>query len=133
MRALVRGWLLTTVLAGPAPQQPPSPAPPPADVAGRWVMTLDMSVGVAAPEMTIVQDGEKLSGTYRSGRYGEVPLAGTIRDRTISVSVTIEPEGQTMTITYSGEVAEDRQTMKGRATLGPLGDGTWTAARAAAH
>jgi len=109
--------------------QPQSAPPRPADVSGKWNITLDMAMGIASPWMVIKQDGEKLSGTYTSGRYGDFPLEGTIKDSAIDIRVTIEAEGQEVPMRFTGDVSANGLTMKGHATLGELGDGTWTAAR----
>jgi hypothetical protein len=110
--------------------QPPAAAAKPADVAGKWNITLDMAMGTASPWMMVTQDGEKLSGTYTSGRYGDFSLEGTIKDHAIDIRVTIEAEGQTVPMRFMGTVSADAAAMKGHATLGELGDGTWSAARA---
>jgi hypothetical protein len=108
------------------PDQKPSKTSP--SVAGKWTMTLDMSMGAATPGLELKQDGAKITGTY-TGRYGAFPLEGALKDRAIHFTFTMGAEGQTVTMTFSGEVAEDGQTMKGSATLGEMGDATWSAKR----
>ncbi len=98
------------------------------NVTGKWTMTLDMSMGTATPSLDLKQDGEKISGTY-TGRYGTFNLQGTLTGKTIQFSFEMGAEGQTVTMTFSGQVADDSQSMKGTATLGEMGDATWTAKR----
>jgi hypothetical protein len=129
MRA--RTWLvaiaiLVAAIAGSA--QTPTPAPKPLDIAGKWTMTLDLSIGTATPALEVKQDGEKITGTY-TGRYGAAPIQGTLKGRALEFSCEINAEGQTAAMNFSGEVAADAQSMKGQATIEGLGDATWTAKR----
>lgn len=96
------------------------------NVTGKWNMTLEMSMGTGTPTLELKQDGEKITGTY-TGRYGTFQLAGTLKERVIEFSFTMEAEGESVVMSFGGQVAEDGQTMKGNATLGELGDATWTA------
>ena len=38
-------------------------------------------------------------------------------------------EGQTVTMSFQGEVSADAQSMKGTASLGEMGEATWSAKR----
>jgi hypothetical protein len=131
-----RSWLVICVLIAAtavvaAQQAPPAPKDLPS-LTGKWEMALNMSMGQSKPTLTLKQDGEKLTGTY-AGRYGTSPLAGTIKDRTIEFSVTIDVSGEKVEMVFAGEVASDGQSMKGDADLAQAGDGTWTAVRAKAN
>lgn len=96
------------------------------NVAGKWSMTLEMSMGTGTPVLDLKQDGEKISGTY-TGRYGTFPLEGKLKEQAIEFWFTMNAEGQSVSMSFTGEVAADGQTMKGQATLGELGDATWSA------
>ena len=96
------------------------------NVAGKWAMTLEMSMGTGTPVLDLKQDGEKISGTY-TGRYGTFDLEGKIKEQAIEFWFTMNAEGQSVSMSFTGEVAADGQTMKGQATLGDLGDATWSA------
>ena len=96
------------------------------DVSGKWVMTLDMSMGVASPALELKQDGEKLTGTY-TGRYGTFALDGSLKATAIQFSFTMGAEGQESVMSFAGEVSADGTAMKGTASLGEMGDATWTA------
>ncbi len=98
------------------------------NVAGKWAMTLEMSMGTATPVLELKQDGTKITGTY-SGRYGTFPLEGIIKERTIQFSFAMGTEGQPQTMSFAGEVSADAQAMKGTASLGDMGEATWTAKR----
>ncbi|HUL73073.1 MAG TPA: hypothetical protein VLT86_08225 [Vicinamibacterales bacterium] len=111
--------------------QTPTPTPTPAkpiNIAGKWAMTLDLSIGQATPALDLKQDGEKVTGTY-TGRYGTFPLQGTLKGRALEFSFQMNAEGQDVTMSFSGEVAVDGESMKGTATIEGLGDATWTAKR----
>ena len=113
------------------PQGKPDPTPPDkttVNVAGKWVMTLEMGMGTATPGLELKQDGTKITGTY-TGRYGAFPLEGSLKGRVIAFAFTMSAEGQSMTMSYTGEVSADAQSMKGTASLGEMGDATWSAKR----
>ncbi len=113
-----------------APQDKPQQKPDKAavSVTGQWTMTLERSMGTATPALDLKQDGTKITGTY-TGRYGTFALEGTLKDRTIQFSFEMGAQGETQTLSFSGEVASDAQTMKGTAVLGEMGDATWSAKR----
>lgn len=123
---------LAVGLAAPVPaqgkpeQKPDSKATQ--TVAGKWAMTLEMSMGTGTPTLDLKQDGEKITGTY-TGRYGTFDLQGSVKERAIQFSFTMSAEGQSVTMSFTGEIAQDGQTMKGTAVLGEMGDATWTAKR----
>ena len=118
---------LAAIVASTQAQAPRESEPRP--VEGRWVMTLEMSMGTASPEVTITRKGDLLTGTY-SGRYGEFPITGLINGGMLTFSFTMGPEDKPVSICFDGEVAPDAQSMQGHATLADLGTATWTAARA---
>ena len=84
----------------------------PADVAGTWAITVETAGGTGTPKLTLTQSGETLSGTYSSEVFGEQKVTGTI-------------EGTTVKVTYTGTV--EATSMKGKVTIGDLGEGTFTA------
>ncbi len=110
----------------PGQAKPQKPSEP--NVAGKWAMSLEMSQGTATPALDLKQDGTKITGTY-SGRYGTFPLEGIIKGRTIQFSFAMGTEGQPQTMSFAGEVSADAQAMKGTASLGEMGEATWTAKR----
>ena len=99
----------------------------PAKVAGKWNVSMELQSITGHPVLTLKQDGEKLSGTYE-GRYGPSPLTGTIKDKDISFTVTIVPEGMQTQGVFEGKV--DGDTMGGEVSFEGAGDGTWSAVRA---
>lgn len=98
----------------------------PANVAGKWNVTLELSSITGHPVVTLKQDGEKLTGTYE-GRYGASPVTGTVKEKEISFSVTMVAEGTQVQGVFAGKV--DGDTMGGDVSFEGAGDGTWSAVR----
>ena len=96
-----------------------------ANVSGNWDIALETPQGKATPWMTLSQDGEKITGTYHSARFGEARLEGTLRGSEIRFSVTFKLEDQPFTSSFAGTVEADR--MKGTVRFGDRGSGDWTA------
>ncbi len=118
-------WVASAVMLA----QTPAPAPAKTlNIAGKWLMTLELSVGTANPTLDLKQDGEKITGTY-TGRYGESQLKGTLKGQALEFGFTMNAEGQDVTLSFTAQVAADGQSMKGAATIEGLGDATWTARR----
>jgi hypothetical protein len=116
-------------IAAQSSQEKPAPKPTAVSIAGKWTMTLELEAFTATPALEFKQDGEKITGTY-TGRYGAFPFAGTLKDRALAFAFKMNAEGTEIQMSFTGEVAADGKTMKGRVTLSELGDGTWSAARA---
>jgi len=83
-----------------------------ASVDGTWKLTLETQQGTSNPMITIKQDGENLTGTYK-GRFGEAPLKGTLKGNEITFTVKLSVQGQDFEIVYTGTV--DGDSMKGKA------------------
>ena len=115
--------ILAQPQAKPDPKQDNQAA---SNISGKWTMTLEMSMGTGTPTLELKQDGEKVTGTY-TGRYGTFDLQGKLKDRAIAFSFVMTAEGESVTMTFNGEVAKDGQSMKGTATMGEMGDATWNA------
>ena len=124
-----RAWLIGAIalacLAGVQAQEKEKPAA--VNLTGKWAMSLEMEAMTATPALELKQDGEKVTGTYTSARYGTYPLQGKIKDRAVEFTVKINVDGTDVELWFSGEVAADAQTMKGKGSLSGAGDVTWTA------
>jgi hypothetical protein len=75
--------------------------------------------------VTLKQEGETLTGTYSSQVFGEQKVTGSVKGNAISFEFTASLEGNALKVTYAGTV--DQATMKGKVSLGDLGEGTFTA------
>jgi hypothetical protein len=99
----------------------------PAKVAGKWNVTLQLESITGHPVILVKQDGEKLTGTYESARYGQSALKGSIKDKEIEFSVAFVAEGMQTQGVFGGTV--DGDTMSGNCSFEGAGDGTWSASR----
>jgi len=99
----------------------------PAKVAGKWNITLQLESITGHPVILLKQDGEKLTGTYESARYGQSELKGTIKEKEIEFSVSFVAEGMQTQGVFGGTV--DGDTMSGNCSFEGAGDGTWSASR----
>jgi hypothetical protein len=95
----------------------------PVDLTGTWALQVLTEAGTRTPTVVVKQDGNKLSGQYKS-QLGEVPLNGQIKDKDFTFQATLTFDGNPVTITYTGTV--DQHTMSGKVTLGDFGGGTFT-------
>jgi hypothetical protein len=129
MTALVIAGLLT-LSAASARMEPAPPAgaqDQPANVAGVWALTVETGQGTGRPSVKLQQDGDKLTGTYSSEVFGEQAVTGSVKGAAVTFAFTASFEGNTFTVTYAGTVEKD--SMKGKVTLGELGEGTFTGTR----
>ena len=90
------------------------------DVAGRWVLSVDLSAGSGDATFVFEVDGNDLTGTY-SGTLGEHPVTGTIDGSSVTFGFNVDQVGE---VTFEGTVEGD--TMRGETTYGMLGDGTFS-------
>jgi hypothetical protein len=96
----------------------------PANVAGTWAITVETANGTGTPKLALEQDGGTLAGTYSSEVFGEQKVTGTVKGTAITFGFTGEVQGTSVKVTYTGTV--ENGTMKGKVTLGDLGEGTFT-------
>jgi hypothetical protein len=95
------------------------------DVTGHWVLeVMTQAGGTTMPTVTLRQDGEKLTGHYSSQTLGEAEVTGTVKGQQIEFGFNAEVQGFGLQVRYTGTVTGD--TMKGKISLGELGDGTFT-------
>ena len=95
-------------------------------VAGAWKMTFQTDQGAVEADMTLKQDGQKVTGSLNSPQ-GEAPLEGTFTDSKLVMSLTVDAQGQVLTITFAGVLEKD--TLKGDVDFGGFGAATWSATR----
>lgn len=125
-RAIVIAAIALVCLAGAAAGRAQAPAK--IDVTGAWAFEVQTQAGTGTPQVTFKQDGEKLTGHYSSSLLGEADLTGTVKGQAIEFSMTMNVQGNSISISYSGTV-EDASTMKGKVNFAGLGEGTFTGKR----
>jgi len=95
------------------------------DATGKWNLeVMTQAGGATMPSVTLKQDGEKLTGRYTSEALGEADITGTVKGQQIEFSFNVEVQGFALLVRYTGTI--DGESMKGKISLGELGDGTFT-------
>src|SRR5262245_46479291 len=97
-----------------------------AGVAGTWKLTFQTDQGAVDADMTLKQDGEKVTGSLVSPQ-GEAPLEGTYKGGKLVLSLSVDAQGQQLVITFNGALEKD--TLKGDVDFGGFGSATWSATR----
>jgi hypothetical protein len=98
----------------------------PADVNGAWALEVEIpGGGTATPTVTFKQDGEKLTGVYSSQVLGEQQITGMVKGNQVTFGFEATFDGNKVKIEYKGTV--DKDTMKGTAAFGDMGEGSFTA------
>src|SRR5436189_3688346 len=101
------------------------------NLTGDWDVTIQSPQGANTVKVTLKQDGDKVSGLFKSP-MGELPFTGgTLTGDDLKFAFTVPVQGQPLEITLTGKVAGD--TISGKAEFGGFGEGDWTAKRAAAE
>jgi hypothetical protein len=99
------------------------------NVTGDWDVTVTSPQGPNTTLVTFKQDGEKISGIFKSSQ-GELPFEdGTLTGSDLKFTFTITTQGMQLPITLTGKV--EGATMAGKADFGGFAEGDWTAKRAA--
>ncbi len=112
-------------VASAAPVAPVAPAL--ANIAGNWIITVETPMGTMDAKMSVVQNGKDINGRLES-QMGNVDYKGGVDTNNIKFSYSIEAlGGPPGSFDYVGQL--DAGVMKGKATFGSFGDGTWTAKR----
>jgi hypothetical protein len=97
-----------------------------ADVAGNWRVEFVVPNGEMAVNMTINQDGTKLSGRVVN-EDGEFPLEGRVNGDEVTLTWVVPEQGAQMPITMRGTV--NGEYITGTARLGNVGEGSLSGRR----
>jgi hypothetical protein len=96
-------------------------------ISGDWDMTIQSMQGTNSVRVTFKQDGEKISGIFKSP-MGELPFQdGTLTGNDLKFGFSLPIQGQPLEITMTGTV--DGSSIAGKAQFGGFGEGEWTAKR----
>jgi hypothetical protein len=106
-----------------------APAAAQIDLTGDWDMTIQSPQGTNTVKVTLTQDGEKVSGLFKSP-LGELPVTGALTGDDLTIAFTLPIQGQSIDIVMTGKV--EGPTLAGKAQFGGFGEGDWTATRAEA-
>ena len=94
--------------------------------AGAWKLTFQTDQGAIDADMTLQQDGQKVTGSLVSPQ-GEAPIEGTFNDGKLVLSLSVDAQGQQLVITFNGALEKD--TLKGDVDFGGFGSAQWSATR----
>jgi hypothetical protein len=94
-----------------------------ADVTGTWKMATDVQGQAGSPTFVLKQVGEAVTGTYK-GQLGEAPVTGTMKGNELVLNYKVSGQGMELEVKYTGTV--DGNSIKGKLSLGEMGDGTFT-------
>ena len=78
-----------------------------ADLTGQWTATFNTQIGEQHYTYTFKVDGEKLTGTAKNDRGTTDITNGTIKGDQISFDESLDFNGQTIAIKYTGTVSGD--------------------------
>ncbi|HEY7640797.1 MAG TPA: hypothetical protein VH814_13815 [Steroidobacteraceae bacterium] len=120
LRRLFIMMLASTALAGAALAAD-------ANVAGEWDFAVETQAGAGTPHFSLKQDGSNVTGNYK-GALGEAPVTGTIKGNELTLNFKVNAQGTDLSVTYTGTV--DGDSIKGKVSLGELGEGTFTGKKA---
>ena len=104
-----------------SPRVSPEPA---TDISGTWQIETQYVLGSSVHSMTLVQNGAKLKGTYRS-QFDWQDVEGSLHGTEVTFHVVLGYQANKVRYVYSGSVQGD--TMRGQVSLGEFGSATWTA------
>ena len=108
---------------------PPAPAGgrggEPADVGGTWDLSVSTPQGSNQATLTVTQSGASFTGQLTSEMGSAAVDNGEVAGSSVSWSTTINMGGQSMTITFRGEVEGNR--MRGSADIPGMGSASFTA------
>ena len=117
--ALAMGFLLMAGVSLPALS---------VDVSGTWEVTSQTPRGdERVSEMTIEQDGDKITVTMPGFRGDEMMGEGTVDGNNIEWKFEISTQRGDMTITYTGTI--DGDTIKGMVAMGDFGEMEFSAVK----
>jgi len=74
------------------------------NMAGSWSLEVTTDQGTTMPELTIAQDGMKLTGSYSSDTLGENEISGTVDGSNVTISFEADLQGQSAPVVYIGTV-----------------------------
>ena len=94
-----------------------------ADLTGVWNVEVIISGTTGTPVFTLKQDGDKLSGKYKS-QWGEFDCTGTVKENDFEIIADVGGNK----FVYKGKVDGDK--MSGNADLGGQASGPFTGIKA---
>ena len=97
------------------------------NMTGSWILEVSSDQGITMPELTLVQEGMKLTGQYSSDALGENDITGMVDGGNVTVSFEADLQGQSAPVSYKGTVDEEGVWSGTLDIAGGLLTGTFTA------
>lgn len=97
-----------------------------ANLTGTWQFSGDVSGNPVEIECALKQDGSKLSGTCKSPTAANIPVAGEVNEQKVTFSYSVDYQGTTYTLQYTGKVDEAGTGLTGGIEVAGTG-GTFSA------
>ncbi len=91
------------------------------NISGEWLLNFNGPQGPVDATGKFTQDGENVTGTIE-GPQGSVNCSGTLKETKLALSLTIDANGQSMTVYLVGEVSGD--SIKGTFSMADM-SGEW--------
>ena len=98
------------------------------NLSSAWTFTVDLNGSITYPAVTLVQDGETLTGHYSSEGLGENDITGTVDGSEIKIMFTADLQGMPVDVLYTGTIDAEGM-ISGTLDLGGLAQGTFTAVK----
>jgi len=77
------------------------------NMTGSWILEVSSDQGITMPELTLVQEGMKVTGHYSSDALGENDITGMVDGNKVMVSFEADLQGQSAPVSYTGTVNEE--------------------------
>ena len=97
------------------------------NMTGSWILEVSSDQGITMPELTLVQEGMKVTGHYSSDALGENDITGMVDGNKVMVSFEADLQGQSAPVSYKGTVDEEGVWSGTLDIAGGLLTGTFTA------
>ncbi|HAJ74987.1 MAG TPA: hypothetical protein DCM64_00870 [Gammaproteobacteria bacterium] len=97
------------------------------NMAGSWTLEVSSDQGITTPELTLVQEGMKLTGHYSSDTLGENDITGEVDGNNVTISFDADLQGQSAPVSYKGTVDAEGVWSGTLDIAGGLLTGTFTA------
>ena len=112
-------------LAAPLAAQDSKPDTAKVDITGAWSFTVQSPAGTGNPSVIFKQQGDSISGTYRSQALGNHDFKGTLKAGKIQFAFDAESGGQAFVMAFSGTV-DSKTSMKGSIDFSGMATGAFS-------
>jgi len=121
----VDGARYEVIAPPPAPRGRAAGGGPPAEIGGTWDVSVNTPQGANQATMTVTQSGTSFTGQLTSDMGSTAVDNGQVAGGSVSWTITLNMGGQSMTITFHGDVEGNR--MRGSADIPGMGSASFSA------